>query len=200
MKAVHCGVSSIRTGKLVIRPQFDTPLWFSEGLVEGYGKENGILNVPLGSVDKSDRYVIGLDEQGMRIEFLVGFSEGLARVSMQPEHPTAAWDRAIGVTLTTPESGLSHGRLLEQVISMRDWQRRPKRGGSWGYIDTTGQFVIAPRFEAAMEFSEGLAAVRVTGKWGFIDRTGTVVIAPQFEGVSGFRGGMARIASGRKVG
>jgi len=83
---------------------------------------------------------------------------------------------------------------------MRDWQRRPKRGGSWGYIDTTGQFVIAPRFEAAMEFSEGLAAVRVPGKWGFIDRTGTVVIAPQFEGVSGFRGGMARIASGRKVG
>src|SRR5258708_11718195 len=113
----------------------------------------------------------------MRIEFLVGFSEGLARVSMQPEHPTAAWDRAIGVTLTTPESGLSHGRLLEQVISMRDWQRRPKRGGSLGYIDTTGQFVIAPRFEAAMEFSEGLAAGREPGKKGFFEQPGNGVLA-----------------------
>src|SRR5258708_13370469 len=113
----------------------------------------------------------------MRIEFLVGFSEGLARVSMQPEHPTGAWDRAIGVTLTTPESGLSHGRLLEQVISMRDWQRRPKRGGSWGYIDTTGQFVIAPRFEAAMEFSEGLAAVGVPGQRGCFCRTAARALA-----------------------
>jgi hypothetical protein len=51
-----------------------------------------------------------------------------------------------------------------------------------------------------MEFSEGLAAVRVTGEWGFIDRTGTLVIAPQFEGVSGFRGGMSGIANGRKIG
>lgn len=35
-------------GKVVIKPQFGMPLWFSEELVEGYGEENKILNVPLG--------------------------------------------------------------------------------------------------------------------------------------------------------
>jgi hypothetical protein len=56
-----CGLTANR--KLVIHPQFGTPLLFSEGLVESYGEENGILNVPLGYVDKSDRYVIPLDDK-----------------------------------------------------------------------------------------------------------------------------------------
>lgn len=42
-----------KVGKVVIQPQFGMPLWFSEGLVEGYGEQNGILNVPLGYMDKS---------------------------------------------------------------------------------------------------------------------------------------------------
>ncbi len=66
-----------RTGKLVIKPQFGTPLWFSEGLVEGYGEENGILNVPLGYVDKSDRYAIRLEEQGMMIGVPRGWHLGV---------------------------------------------------------------------------------------------------------------------------
>jgi len=189
-----------RTGKLVIKPQFGMPLWFSEGLVEGYGEENGILNVPLGYVDKSDRYVIRLDEQGMMIEFLVGFSEGLARVSMRPQHD----DGSVGPSRW---GYLDHTgtwvipRAFSRAGDFHDGLAAASReDGTWGYIDKTGQFVIAPRFQAATEFSEGLAAVRVGGKWGFIDRTGTVVIAPQFEAVSIFRGGMAGIASGRKIG
>jgi len=48
-----------------------------------------------------------------------------------------------------------------------------------GYIDKTGQFVIAPRFTLADWFSEGLAAVRVIGEGRrikYIDRTGRIVI------------------------
>jgi hypothetical protein len=63
------------------------PLSFSEGLVEGYGEENKILNVPLGYVNSGGEYVIRLQEPGKRIEFLAGFSEGLAGVSMQVQHP-----------------------------------------------------------------------------------------------------------------
>lgn len=70
-----------RRGKLVIAPQFGMPLTFAEGLVEGYGEENKILNVPLGYMNLSGEYVIRLQEPGKTIEFLTGFSEGLAAVS-----------------------------------------------------------------------------------------------------------------------
>ena len=36
------------------------------------------------------------------------------------------------------------------------------------------------KYDAATDFSEGLAAVKVNNKWGFIDTTGKMVITPQF--------------------
>ena len=45
--------------------------------------------------------------------------------------------------------------------------------GGWGYIDTTGQFVIGPQFGMCSDFSEGLARV---GDASFIDKTGKCVI------------------------
>ena len=52
--------------------------------------------------------------------------------------------------------------------------------GKWGYIDRTGNVIIAPQFQQASEFSEGVAAVNIDGKWGYIDQKGQIVIEPQF--------------------
>src|SRR3989339_851218 len=49
----------------------------------------------------------------------------------------------------------------------------------WGYIDKTGQIIIAPRFDGAEPFAEGLALVKTGEKWGAMDRTGTLVIQPR---------------------
>jgi hypothetical protein len=143
----------------------------------------------------------------MRIEFLVGFSQGLARVSMQPEQGLLGLEHADGSVGPSHWGCIDHtGKWVipRAFVGAGDFHEGLAAvigtDGTWGYIDTAGQFVIAPHFEAAKEFSEGLASVRVAGKWGFIDRRGTVVIAPQFEEVGGFRGGMTGIASGRKVG
>src|SRR5882762_8075332 len=46
------------------------------------------------------------------------------------------------------------------------------QGNTWGFIDNRGKAVIAPRFEAALPYSEGLAAVKREGRWGYIDRNG----------------------------
>jgi hypothetical protein len=56
----------------------------------------------------------------------------------------------------------------------------------YGFIDTTGAFVISPQFENAASFSDGLAAVKIDGMWGFIDRSGRQVIPPTFATVSRF--------------
>lgn len=76
------------------------------------------------------------------------------------------------------------------------------RGGLWGYIDTSGAWVIPPRFTTVQEFSEGLAAVG-TGEYtskatrfGFIDRTGKFVIAPQFNLALPFSEGVAAVCTG----
>jgi hypothetical protein len=50
------------------------------------------------------------------------------------------------------------------------------------YIDKTGKIVIQPKFDAAEDFSSGLAQVRIgdweTGKYGYIDKTGKYVWKP----------------------
>ena len=62
-----------------------------------------------------------------------------------------------------------------------------------GFIDRSGNFVIQPVLEAAQDFQEDLAAVRIGGRWGFIDKTGTVIVAPRFEQVYSFREGFAAV-------
>lgn len=61
-----------------------------------------------------------------------------------------------------------------------------KEGEKWGYVDTSGEVVIAPIFEEAKSFSNGIAAVRKGGRWGFIDMSGQQVIDCQFFGADYF--------------
>jgi hypothetical protein len=50
----------------------------------------------------------------------------------------------------------------------------------WGYIDKTGAMVIAPAFDDAAAFSDGLAQVRGNTTIGYIDKTGKrVLVFPQ---------------------
>lgn len=73
-------------------------------------------------------------------------------------------------------------------------------GAKYGYVDASGTMVIAPRFDDAQAFSEGLAAVRIgnpeDGKWGYINASGELVILPQFAGASFFCEGMAAVTAG----
>jgi hypothetical protein len=72
--------------------------------------------------------------------------------------------------------------------------------GKWGYADTTGKSVIAPKWDMAGVFSEGLAAVETDGKWGFVDRNGIEVIAPGWDTAGIFSEGLAAIGLNGKYG
>lgn len=86
-----------------------------------------------------------------------------------------------------------------------------KQGSKYGYMDRAGKVVIAPRYDMALDFSEGLAAVCVgsplrkgppqdhspalpEGRWGYIDEKGTVVIQPRFVHAEPFASGVARVS------
>jgi len=75
----------------------------------------------------------------------------------------------------------------------------------FGYIGEKGQVVVPAQFDAAQDFSEGLAAVALNvGKspkhaferprhWGYIDKNGKIVITPQFRKARPFSGGLAAV-------
>lgn len=73
---------------------------------------------------------------------------------------------------------------------------------------TNSDFAIEPQFEAAREFSGGLAAVLVDKKWGFIDKTGKLVIQPKYPvhydtaltATYTFKDGLAIVSLNDKVG
>lgn len=54
------------------------------------------------------------------------------------------------------------------------------QNGTWGFMNKKGEVMIAPQFENAKSFSNGLAAVCMEGQWGFIDQSGKLVIDCQF--------------------
>jgi hypothetical protein len=75
-----------------------------------------------------------------------------------------------------------------------------KAGDKWGYINTKGKMVIAPQFDFARDFYEGLAGVKIGGKWGYIDKAGKMVIAPQSGFGYAFSEGRARVYVDKKWG
>ena len=69
-----------------------------------------------------------------------------------------------------------------------------KKAETCGYMTLLGDEMIAPEFQAADEFSNGLAWVRKDGLWGAIDRSGNYVITPKFLAARDFdENGFARV-------
>ena len=74
-------------------------------------------------------------------------------------------------------------------------------GDKFGFLDPSGnKMIIAPQFDDAQPFSEGLAPVRVgdadSGRWGYVDTTGRMVIQPQFTWAGPFSEGRAAVTVG----
>ncbi|MDP3176827.1 MAG: WG repeat-containing protein, partial [Spirochaetaceae bacterium] len=69
--------------------------------------------------------------------------------------------------------------------------RLAQRDSRYGFVDAAGAFAIAPAFEEAREFSEGLAAAKEGGSWGFVDAAGRWAIAPAFAEVRDFHESLA---------
>lgn len=72
------------------------------------------------------------------------------------------------------------------------------RNDKWGFIDETGQIVIAPQFESAHGFSDERALVSVGGQPRYLDTSGRFIKTPPFEHGGSFSEGLAPINVGQK--
>lgn len=164
------------SGKIVLEPKFDGASYFSEGLARvGVGRDTIITaGYSQGFIDESGVIVIK-----PQWDVVSHFSEGLAAVGIDQTK------QAFQVFGRTYYSSASH-----------PWFR-------WGFIDRSGQTVIANTFSDVSEFRDGIAAANTDPykpRYGFIDRTGKWTIDPSFEHANQFSEGLARVFVNGKYG
>lgn len=63
----------------------------------------------------------------------------------------------------------------------------------WGYVDRQGRWAIAPQFDAAYSFADGLAGINIDGKRGFLAPDGSFAVVPQFDDFTRHDGGAAAV-------
>ena len=190
-----------RTGKIVIKPQFDLTFSFSEGLASVK------IGDKYGYIDKTGKIVINPE-----FDDAEEFSEGLAKVKIELFGKELSrkiggsfgnWgyiDRK-GSYIIKPQfyrassfsEGLANVEKVANVFLLIDGKKK-----YYDYIDRTGKIVFELQAHSAENFSEGLAMVRIDGKCGYIDKTGKIVIKPQFKlrwhlEYSPFSEGLARV-------
>lgn len=189
-----------KTGKYAIKPQFSGAGDFAEGLAPvktpqsgyyGYIRKDGTVAIKpeyenaapfrdgLAAVYYNDRYGF-IDKSGkiivdLKYDQAGNFSEGLAKFGVRDPGKKA--------------TGFYGGSLDKLVFS-----------GKWGYIDKSGNIVIAAQFEEARDFAEGLAAVKTGSLWGYIDQKGKLGIEPRFDKADPFSEGLAAVSKGGKWG
>ena len=173
------------TGRMVIKPQYEKALYFSEGLA---GVEIGDKS---GYVDKAGRIVITPQFDG-----LGSFSEGLADVSKGGRR---GYVDKTGKMVINPQ--------FDVAFSFSEGLARVWIGDMTGYIDKTGRYVIGPRFDQFLshDFSDGLASVVegndwYTGKHGFIDKSGRWFFNYSFRHADAFSEGLAYVGIGNQDG
>lgn len=160
-----------RTGKVVIKPQFDYARDFSDGLaLVEYGmkwvdSDGGVNEMPVG----------GVSPKRMGIGGKYAFIDRTGKIVI---------DANLGLDL-------SDGHFSEGLAKVSAYVKG--KGSLYGYIDRTGKVVIKPQFSSASEFQEGLAAVIVDGQGGYIDKTGKFVIPPRFRVNHPFQEGLGII-------
>lgn len=68
-----------------------------------------------------------------------------------------------------------------------------KRVCKYGFKNDKGEEIIAPSFDHARDFSDGLALIIADKLFGFIDATGRIAISPRFQRAEDFSEGLAAV-------
>ncbi len=158
-----------RSGKFAIQPKFNAmPQPFSDGL------SLVVVGDRVGYINKSGEFAI-------EPKFMAGrpFFEGRALVIV--EGPCALEfhsDCFSSITFPQPARELSNPNY---------------RKCKYAFIDTHGSVISSDRYDEALNFSEGLAAVRVGKMWGYVDQSGRMAIPLMFYDAESFSEGLAVI-------
>lgn len=202
-------------GAVVIPPQFDDAMPFSEGLAAvrvgdaqggrwGYIKRDGTFAIQprfSGASFFSDGLaVITVDDY---FDGKQGYVDRDGKVVIEAQFDEAREFRHgfAAVNLGGTWQHIDHGGRAVKYESASDMKEGVKiirvdgKYGFWG----GGFFLMPPEFEDARMFSEGLAAVKKGDKWGYVNKAGEIVIEPRFDQAGAFSGGKAEVQVGSRT-
>ena len=89
---------------------------------------------------------------------------------------------------------------IDIVESFSDGLAAIKVDSLWGYIDTTGNWVIPPKFHSAFSFNDGLARVSDGRYFTYIDKKGQEITLYEFDFADNFSNGLGLVRKGMKFG
>lgn len=163
------------TGQIVIPPRFWGAGEFREGLAPVFDHDTKAW----GYVDNEGKSIIPPQffEAG-------SFNEGIAVVKLPFDKDGYAFIDKAGhiVGRSSQRTQMQEGRMPILI------------GRKWGYVDREFKLVIPAIYDYAMQFSEGLASVRIGNQCGFIDSDGNMRIALQpLKFAGGFHDGLADV-------
>jgi hypothetical protein len=178
-----------KQGVFVISPQYD----FADGFREGYAEvgmgdlqslENGTAR--FGFIDTKGTVVIPL-----QFSTAFDFSEGLAAIRIGDEK-TGRWG------LIGKDGSYIVNPKFSSLSSFKDGLAAASiNGKKYGFIDKSGNFVIAPAYDGAGDVADRYASVDFKEgdhwKWGVIDTKGNYVVQPISEEEIVFSDGMAAV-------
>ncbi len=177
-----------REGDLVIEPQFDRAYRFFEdrALVR--------QNDRFGFIDTSGTFVIppsyaaaGPFSEGLapvRPDSLWGFVDRSGTMVIRPQYAMAARNLARPDT-AHPDGTEPHAEPLLFAAPtappsyFSDRYARFRQNGHWGYLDRRGDVALAPQFDSASDFRNGLARVQLqNGEMAYVTPNGTRIWPP----------------------
>lgn len=86
---------------------------------------------------------------------------------------------------------------VDEVTNIKpfmDGMAAAQKNKLWGFVDTSGNWVIAPKFKSAENFSEGLSLVQNDDYYyGFIDRQGNYILPATYYYAASFSEGLAAV-------
>lgn len=171
-------------GEWRLAPEWRQVRPFSEGAAAvetgaGWGliDRSGSYIVEPGARD-ADRVVIA--GEALALSPFKPMSQGCSAAT--PEGAAAHYVTASGETWMPP--GLSDAEVLDlgSFSEGLAWARVTRgKNSAVGWIDTSGEWAIAPEFHAGGDFSEGRAPAAINeGFWGYIDTSGELVLPRKF--------------------
>ncbi|MCW5823106.1 MAG: WG repeat-containing protein [Cyanobacteria bacterium TGS_CYA1] len=169
-------------GRVAINQKFDSAMPFKNGVAEVARLDSPSSKI---FIDKTGKEVPAPKTEKPKRKFTFDddpeLYESDETVSLSPDTTIQTHD----FEMTPFSEGLAIAREL-------------KKGGDWGFVDSSFHFKIPCKFSAARHFKDGLAAVEVSENgdrnWGFIDKSGAFVIPPKFTSAKSFHDGLALVS------
>jgi hypothetical protein len=193
-----------RSGKTVIKPQFDEAGSFSEERAPvRVGNKVGYVD-PTGTIVINPQFDF-VEMRGCPPDLATyEFREGVARVNVAGRF---GFIDTNGKYIHEPN--LQGANPFSEGLAFVT-----SGGGESGYIDRSGKMVFNGKYSKYApggDFNNGLAPAAIdveeianrgapSRRWGFLDSTGKWAITPQFEQAANFSDGLAPVGAGGKLG